>query len=87
MSAKIHIFAAKYNDKFADKERWNTYQLDEYNRKKAEVEKQISNCDVKLADKQQKLEQKMTELQDIKEKVNFYDVAYVRFDVPEIKNA
>lgn len=26
MSAKIHIFAAKYNDKFADKERWNTYQ-------------------------------------------------------------
>lgn len=38
-----------------------------------------------LADKQQKLEQKMTELQDIKDKVNFYDVAYVRFDVPEIK--
>ena len=49
------------------------------------MEKHISNCDVKLADKQQKLEQKMTELQDIKEKVNFYDVAYVRFDVPEIK--
>ena len=59
--------------------------LDEYNRKKANVEKQISNCDAKLADKQQKLEQKMTELQDIKDKVNFYDVAYVRFDVPEIK--
>ena len=57
----------------------------EYNRKKADMEKQISNCDVKLADKQQKLEQKMTELQDIKDKVNFYDVAYVRFDVPEIK--
>ena len=49
------------------------------------MEKQISNCDAKLADKQQKLEQKMTELQDIKEKVNFYDVAYVRFDVPELK--
>lgn len=49
------------------------------------MEKQISNCDAKLADKQQKLEQKMTELQDIKDKVNFYDVAYVRFDVPEIK--
>lgn len=59
--------------------------LDEYNRKKADLEKQISNCDVKLADKQQKLEQKMKELQDIKDKVNFYDVAYVRFDVPEIK--
>ena len=59
--------------------------LDEYNRKKADLEKQISNCDVKLADKQQKLEQKMTELQDIKDKVNFYDVAYIRFDVPEIK--
>jgi len=59
--------------------------LDEYNRKKADLEKQISNCDVKLADKQQKLEQKMTELQDIKDKVNFYDVAFVRFDVPEIK--
>ncbi len=27
----------------------------------------------------------MTELQDIKDKVNFYDVAYFRFDVPEIK--
>ena len=27
----------------------------------------------------------MTELQVIKDKVNFYDVAYVRFDVPEIK--
>lgn len=27
----------------------------------------------------------MKELQDIKDKVNFYDVAYVRFDVPEIK--
>ncbi|MBR4712074.1 MAG: hypothetical protein IKP27_00120 [Paludibacteraceae bacterium] len=40
---------------------------------------------MKLADKQQKLEQKMTELQDIKDMVNFYDVAYVRFDVPEIK--
>ena len=38
-----------------------------------------------LTDKQQKLEQKMKELQDIKDKVNFYDVAYVRFDVPEIK--
>ena len=50
-----------------------------YNRKKADLEKQISNCDAKLADKQQKLEQKMTELQDIKDKVNFYDVAYVRF--------
>jgi hypothetical protein len=49
------------------------------------LEKQISNCDAKLADKQQKLEQKMTELQDIKEKVNYYDGAYVRFDVPEIK--
>lgn len=59
--------------------------LDEYNRKKIDLEKLISNCDVKLADKQQKLEQKMTELQDIKDKVNFYDVAYVRFDVPEIK--
>lgn len=59
--------------------------LDEYNRKKADLEKQISNCDVKLADKQQKLEHKMTELQDIKDKVNFYDVADVRFDVPEIK--
>ena len=59
--------------------------LDEYNRKKTDLEKQISNCDVKLADKQQKLVQKMTELQDIKDKVNFYDVAYVRFDVPEIK--
>ena len=59
--------------------------LDEYNRKKADLEKQISNCDVKLSDKQQKLEQKMKELQDIKDKVNFYDVAYVRFDVPEIK--
>ena len=59
--------------------------LDEYNQKKADVEKQISNCDVKLADKQQKLEQTMTELEDIKEKVNYYDVAYVRFDVPEIK--
>ena len=59
--------------------------LDEYNCKKADLEKQLSNCDVKLADKQQKLEQKMTELQDIKDKVNFYDVAYVRFDVPEIK--
>jgi phosphoenolpyruvate synthase/pyruvate phosphate dikinase len=59
--------------------------LDEYNRKKDDLEKQISNCDVKLADKQQKLEQKMTELQDIKDKVNFYDVTYVRFDVPEIK--
>ena len=59
--------------------------LDEYNRKKADVEKQISNCDTKLTDKQQKLEQKIAELQDIKEKVNYYDVAYVRFDVPEIK--
>ena len=59
--------------------------LDEYNRKKADLEKQISNCDVKLADKQQKFKQKMKELQDIKDKVNFYDVAYVRFDVPEIK--
>ena len=59
--------------------------LDEYNRKKADVEKQISNCDAKLSDKQQKLEQKKAELQDIKEKVNYYDVAYVRFDVPEIK--
>lgn len=59
--------------------------LDEYNQKKADVEKQISNCDVKMADKQQKLEQTMTELEDIKEKVNYYDVAYVRFDVPEIK--
>ena len=59
--------------------------LDEYNRKKADVEKQISNCDAKLTDKQQKLEQKTAELQGIKEKVNFYDVAYVRFDVPEIK--
>ena len=58
--------------------------LDEYNRKKADVEKQISNCDAKLTDKQQKLEQKTAELQGIKEKVNFYDVAYVRFDVPEI---
>ena len=27
----------------------------------------------------------MIELEDIKEKVNYYDVAYVRFDVPEIK--
>ena len=53
--------------------------LDEYNQKKADVEKQISNCDVKMADKQQKLEQTMTELEDIKEKVNYYDVAYVRF--------
>ena len=44
-----------------------------------------SKAEIKLADKQQKLEQKMTELQDIKDKVNFYDVAYVRFDVPEIK--
>ena len=59
--------------------------LDEYNRKKADVEKQIFNCDVKLTDKQQKLEQKTAELQDIKDKVNYYDVAYVRFDVPEIK--
>lgn len=59
--------------------------LDEYSQKKADLEKQISNCDVKLSDKQQKLEQKMKELQDIKDKVNFYDVAYVRFDVPEIK--
>ncbi|MBQ8116037.1 MAG: plasmid recombination protein [Prevotella sp.] len=59
--------------------------LDEYNRKKADVEKQIFNCDVKLTDKQQKLEQKTAELQVIKEKVNYYDVAYVRFDVPEIK--
>jgi len=59
--------------------------LDEYNCKKADLEKQLSNCDVKLADKQQKLEQKMAELQDIKDKVNYYDVAYVRFDVPEIK--
>ncbi len=59
--------------------------LDEYNRKKADVEKQIYNCDAKLTDKQQKLEQKKTELQDIKDKVNYYDVAYVRFDVPEIK--
>ena len=59
--------------------------LDEYNRKKADVEKQIYNCDARLSDKQQKLEQKMAELEDIKEKVNYYDVAYVRFDVPEIK--
>ena len=59
--------------------------LDEYNRKKADVEKQISNCDAKPSDKQQKLEQKMIELEDIKEKVNYYDVAHVRFDVPEIK--
>lgn len=44
-----------------------------------------SKAEIKLADKQQKLEQKMTELQDIKDKVNFYDVAYFRFDVPEIK--
>ena len=40
---------------------------------------------MKLTDKQQKLEQKKAELEDIKEKVNYYDVAYVRFDVPEIK--
>ena len=59
--------------------------LDEYNRKKTDVEKQISDCNAKLTDKQQKLEHKIAELQDIKEKVNFYDVAYVRFDVPEIK--
>ena len=59
--------------------------LDEYNRKKAELEEQISNCGVKLTDKQQKLELKKAELQDIKDKVNYYDVAYVRFDVPEIK--
>ena len=49
------------------------------------MEKQISNCDTKLSDKQQKLEQKMAELEDIKEKVNYYDVACVRFDVREIK--
>lgn len=38
-----------------------------------------------MADKQQKLEKKQAELQTITEKVNYYDVAYVRFDVPEIK--
>lgn len=58
--------------------------LDEYNQKKADVEKQISNCDAKLADKQQKLEKKQAELQTITDKVNFYDVAYVRFDVPQM---
>lgn len=43
------------------------------------------DCNAKLSDKQQKLEQKTAELQGIKEKVNYYDVACVRFDVPEIK--
>lgn len=38
-----------------------------------------------MADKQQKLEKKQAELQTITEKVNYYYVAYVRFDVPEIK--
>ena len=38
-----------------------------------------------MADKQQKLEKKQAELQTITDKVNYYDVAYVRFDVPEIK--
>jgi len=57
--------------------------LDEYNQKKTDVEKQIFNCDAKLADKQQKLETKQAELQDIKDKVNYYDVAYVRFDPPK----
>ncbi len=57
--------------------------LAEYNQKKENVEKQISNCDATLADKQQKLEMKQAELQDIKDKVNYYDVAYVRFDPPK----
>ncbi len=48
------------------------------------MEKQISNCDAKLADKQQKLEKKQAELQTITDKVNRYNVAYVRFDVPKV---
>lgn len=37
----------------------------------------------RLADKQQKLEKKQAELQTITDKVNRYDVAYVRFNVPK----
>lgn len=48
------------------------------------MDKQISNCDAKLADKQQKLEKKQAELQTITDKVNRYNVAYVRFDVPKV---
>lgn len=47
------------------------------------MDKQISDCDARLADKQQKLEKKQAGLQTITDKVNRYDVAYVRFDVPK----
>lgn len=47
--------------------------LDEFNNKKADVDKQISDCDAKLADKQQKPEKKHAELQTITDKMNYYD--------------
>ena len=47
------------------------------------MEKQISDCDTKLADKQQKLDKKQAELQTITDNVNRYNVVYVRFDVPK----
>ena len=58
--------------------------LDEYNQKKVDLDRLISDCDARLADKQQKLETKKAELQSITDKVNFYDVAYVRFDAPQM---
>lgn len=39
---------------------------------------------MRLADKQLKLETKKVELQTITDKVNRYNVAYVRFDVPQV---
>ncbi|MDO4823971.1 MAG: MobV family relaxase [Bacteroidales bacterium] len=59
--------------------------LADFDRHRSDIERQISECDSKLADKQQKLEAKNAELKEITDRVNFYDVAHVRFDVPEIK--
>ncbi len=59
--------------------------LADFDRQKSDIERQISECGSKLADKQQKLEAKNAELKEITDRVNFYDVAHVRFDVPEIK--
>ena len=69
------------NQKLAD----GKISLDAYNQQKGKLQKQLFDCDNKLADKQQKVGAKQAELSEITAKVNYYDVACVRFDIPSHK--